>query len=292
MPDRGVDRPPFADEIQQARRYATRLRQAITHGTRADRQAHARRALRRARLRARTGAARDRPAGQRPPVAGHPPGARADRGPARRAGHRHLRLDARVRVRARADRLDPHRRPAPDRRALRQRAVRQRRRTARRRQPRRCRSCPGIATGGGTAFAGDAIELVCEQLEMTNPRRPRFVYVLSDGGWADTPRRRREDPLARRARRSDHPPQHRDRAAVGRMRPHHRHHRPRRRARPDRRRHRQRAARPPAHALSGGRRSSHTAPRPAAVKLLHTVEATAPGSGSSWTSTRSTHLTH
>ena len=22
---------------------------------------------------------------------------------------------------------------------------------------------------------------------MTNPRRPRFVYVLSDGGWYDTP---------------------------------------------------------------------------------------------------------
>src|SRR5687768_15473835 len=34
MPDRGADRPPFADEIQQARRYATRLRQAITQGTR------------------------------------------------------------------------------------------------------------------------------------------------------------------------------------------------------------------------------------------------------------------
>ena len=45
---------------------------------------------------------------------------------------------------------------------------------------------PGIRTGGGTAFAGDAIELLCDQLEMTNPRRPRFVYVLSDGGWADT----------------------------------------------------------------------------------------------------------
>ena len=45
---------------------------------------------------------------------------------------------------------------------------------------------PGISTGGGTAFAGDAIELLCDQLEMTNPRRPRFVYVLSDGGWADT----------------------------------------------------------------------------------------------------------
>jgi Mg-chelatase subunit ChlD len=45
---------------------------------------------------------------------------------------------------------------------------------------------PGITTGGGTAFAGDAIELVCTHLEMTNPRRPRFLYVLSDGGWADT----------------------------------------------------------------------------------------------------------
>jgi Mg-chelatase subunit ChlD len=45
---------------------------------------------------------------------------------------------------------------------------------------------PGIRTGGGTAFAGDAIELVSDHLEMTNPRRPRFVYVLSDGGWSDT----------------------------------------------------------------------------------------------------------
>ena len=44
---------------------------------------------------------------------------------------------------------------------------------------------PGVRTGGGTAFAGDAIELVSDRLEMTNPRRPRFVYVLSDGGWAD-----------------------------------------------------------------------------------------------------------
>ena len=31
---------------------------------------------------------------------------------------------------------------------------------------------------------------VADQLEMTNPRRPRFVYVISDGGWADTPSRR------------------------------------------------------------------------------------------------------
>ena len=53
MPDRGVDRPPFPDEIQQARRYATRLRQAHHRRARADRQAHPGRALRRARLRAR-----------------------------------------------------------------------------------------------------------------------------------------------------------------------------------------------------------------------------------------------
>jgi hypothetical protein len=34
MPDRGVDRPPYPDEVQHARRYANRLRQALTHGTR------------------------------------------------------------------------------------------------------------------------------------------------------------------------------------------------------------------------------------------------------------------
>src|SRR3954452_7529842 len=42
---------------------------------------------------------------------------------------------------------------------------------------------PGIATGGGTAFAADAIELATAPLELTNPRRPRFLYLLSDGGW-------------------------------------------------------------------------------------------------------------
>ena len=114
---------------------------------------------------------------------------------------------------------------------------------ARRRHP-TARARPGIRTGGGTAFAGDAIELVSDQLEMTNPRRPRFVYVLSDGGWSRHTRRRRADPRARRARRPDDPPQHRDRAAVGRVRPHHRDHRPRAGARPHRRRHRRRARAP------------------------------------------------
>jgi len=45
---------------------------------------------------------------------------------------------------------------------------------------------PGIRTGGGTAFGGDAIVMVSDQLEMENPRRPRLLYVLSDGGWYDT----------------------------------------------------------------------------------------------------------
>jgi hypothetical protein len=45
---------------------------------------------------------------------------------------------------------------------------------------------PGIRTGGGTAFAGDAIVMCCEQLEMDNRNRPRFLYILSDGGWYDT----------------------------------------------------------------------------------------------------------
>ena len=43
--------------------------------------------------------------------------------------------------------------------------------------------------------------------------------------------------------------------------------------------------------LARARRRS-AAPRPAALKLLQSVEATAPGSGSSCSSTRSTHLTH
>jgi hypothetical protein len=50
----------------------------------------------------------------------------------------------------------------------------------------RLREVPGIRTGGGTAFAGDALELASDRLVMTNPRRPRFLYCLSDGGWYDT----------------------------------------------------------------------------------------------------------
>ena len=48
------------------------------------------------------------------------------------------------------------------------------------------RLIPGIKTGGGTAFGADAISLCAEHLEIDNPRRPRFLYCLSDGGWFDT----------------------------------------------------------------------------------------------------------
>jgi hypothetical protein len=48
------------------------------------------------------------------------------------------------------------------------------------------RLIPGIRTGGGTAFGADAITLCADQLEFHNPRRPRFQYVISDGGWYDT----------------------------------------------------------------------------------------------------------
>lgn len=45
---------------------------------------------------------------------------------------------------------------------------------------------PAIRTGGGTAFAGDAIEMCAEHLELENMNRPRLAYIFSDGGWFDT----------------------------------------------------------------------------------------------------------
>ena len=48
------------------------------------------------------------------------------------------------------------------------------------------RLVPGIRTGGGTAFAGDAMVMCADELEMDNLQRPRLAYILSDGGWYDT----------------------------------------------------------------------------------------------------------
>ena len=185
MPDRGVDRPPFADEIQQARRYATRLRQAITQGTRRiDKRTPGGRFDGRAYARGQAQVTTGRP------VTTHPwQVTRQVRAPIE-APHVGLIIDTSGSMRAYEYALGPIAWILTD--GLRQ-------------IDGRCATAlfgngaelladgtapmprvPGITTGGGTAFAGDAIELVCEQLEMTNPRRPRFVYVVSDGGWADT----------------------------------------------------------------------------------------------------------
>jgi len=185
MPDRGVDRPPAADEVQQARRYATRLRQALTHGTRRiDKRTPGGRFDGRAYARGQAQRQTGRPATTHPWRI-----TRQVTAPIQEP-HVGLLIDTSGSMGAYEYALGPICWILTD--GLRQIGG-------------RCATAlfgnsaalladgtrplplvPGIKTGGGTAFGGDAIELLCEQLEMTNPRRPRFVYVLSDGAWADT----------------------------------------------------------------------------------------------------------
>jgi Mg-chelatase subunit ChlD len=185
MPDRGVDRPPAPDEVEHARRYATRLRQALTHGTqRIDKRHPAGRFDGRAYTRAQS----QRQTGR--PVTSHPWRiTRQVRAPLEEP-HVGLVIDTSGSMGAHEYALGPICWILTD--GLRQIGG-------------RCATAlfgnsvtllsdgthpmalvPGIRTGGGTAFAGDAIELICDRLEITNPRRPRFLYVLSDGGWSDT----------------------------------------------------------------------------------------------------------
>jgi hypothetical protein len=185
MPARGVDRPPFPDEVQQARRYANRLRQALTHGTRQiDKRTPGGRFDGRAYARGRAEHAAGRP------VTTHPwRTTRQVRAPIQEP-HVGLIIDTSGSMGGYEYALGPICWILTD--GLRQ--VGGRCATAlfgngvsllsdgRRPMAR----VPGIRTDGGTAFAGEALELVADELEITNPRRPRFVYVLSDGGWADT----------------------------------------------------------------------------------------------------------
>ena len=185
MPDRGVDRPPAPDELQHARRYATRLRQALTHGTRQiDKRTPGGRFDGRAYARGKAQRQTGRPASTHPwRITRHVTAPIQE-------PHVGLVIDTSGSMGAYEYALGPICWILTD--GLRQIGG-------------RCATAlfgnsvalladgarplplvPGIKTGGGTAFAGDAIELLCEQLEMTNHRRPRFVYVLSDGGWADT----------------------------------------------------------------------------------------------------------
>ena len=185
MPNRGVDRPPAPDEVQQARRYATRLRQAMTQGTkRIDKRTPGGRFDGRAYARGKA----QQQAGR--PVSTHPWRITRQVTAPIQEPHVGLVIDTSGSMAAYEHALGPICWILTD--GLRQIGG-------------RCATAlfgnsvtlladgtrplplvPGIKTGGGTAFAGDAIELLCEHLEMTNPRRPRLVYVLSDGGWADT----------------------------------------------------------------------------------------------------------
>jgi hypothetical protein len=185
LPDRGVDRPPHPDELQHARRYATRLRQAITQGTR---QIEKRTPGGRFDGRAYTRGRAEQAAGR--PVTTHPWRVTRQVAAPIQEPHVGLIIDTSGSMAGYEYALGPIAWIVTD--GLRQIGG-------------RCATAlfgnsaelladgirplvhvPGIRTGGGTAFAGDAIELVSDQLEMTNPRRPRFVYVLSDGGWSDT----------------------------------------------------------------------------------------------------------
>ena len=185
MPDRGVDRPPYPDEVQHARRYGNRLRQAITHGTRQiDKRTPGGRFDGRAYARGRAQQVAGRP------VTSHPWQVTRHVSAPIQEPHVGLIIDTSGSMGGYEYALGPIAWILTD--GLRQ--VGGRCATAlfgngvslladgSRPLPR----VPGIRTGGGTAFAGEAIELVSDQLEMTNPRRPRFVYVLSDGGWGDT----------------------------------------------------------------------------------------------------------
>ena len=185
MPDRGVDRPPYADEAQHARRYADGLRRAMTVGTRQiDKRTPGGRFDGRAYARGRAEHAAGRP------VTTHPWRIIRQVTAPIQEPHVGLIIDTSGSMAAYEYALGPIAWIITD--GLRQVGG-------------RCATAlfgnsaelladgnrplalvPGIRTGGGTAFAGDAIELVSDQLEMTNPRRPRFVYVLSDGGWSDT----------------------------------------------------------------------------------------------------------
>jgi hypothetical protein len=185
LPDRGVERPPFPDEVQQARRYATRLAQAHVRGHRLfPKRTPGGRFNSRQYVRARSERATRRP------VSSHPWHARRDVHAPLLEPHVGLVIDTsgsmggveyalgpiawilqaglatfggRLAIGLfgnGAELLTDGRRPMP--------------------------LVPGIQTGGGTAFAGDAIVMVADELDMETRTRPRFVYVLSDGGWYDT----------------------------------------------------------------------------------------------------------
>jgi len=185
MPDRGVDRPPFPDEVAQARRYADALRRALVHAcVRIDKRTPGGRFNGRAYARGLYERSHGRPITSRPweirrdvaaPVqephvglivdtSGSMSGYEYALGPICWILSEGLRVvDGRLAIALFGNGMELLSDGAKP-----------------------LKQVPGIRTGGGTAFGGDAIVEVSNQLDITNARRPRLLYVLSDGGWFDT----------------------------------------------------------------------------------------------------------
>ena len=185
LPDRGVDRPPMADEVNMARQYARRLHQARKVGLkRIDKRTPGGRFNSRAHMRAHA----QRTIGA--PVTPHPWEITKVVTAPLQEPHVGLVIDTSGSMSSYEYALGP---------------IAWVLSTGLREFGGRCaialfgngaelltdgseplRLIPGIRTGGGTAFGGDAITLCADHLEFHNPRRPRFTYVISDGGWHDT----------------------------------------------------------------------------------------------------------
>jgi Mg-chelatase subunit ChlD len=185
LPDRGVDRPPMADEVQMARQYARRLHEAREVGLkRIDKRTPGGRFNARAHMRAHA----QRTIGA--PVTAHPWEITKVITAPLQEPHVGLVIDTSGSMGSFEYALGP---------------VAWALSTGLREFGGRCaialfgngaellsdgreplRLVPGIKTGGGTAFGADAISLCAEHLEIDNPRRPRFMFCISDGGWFDT----------------------------------------------------------------------------------------------------------
>ena len=186
MPDRGVDRPPAPDEVQQARRYATRLRQAMTQGTRRiDKRTPGGRFDGRAYARGKA----QRQTGR--PVSTHPWRITRQVTAPIQEPHVGLVIDTSGSMAAYEyalgpDLLDPHRRPQTDRRTLRHRPVRQQRRPARRRDAAAAaRSRNQDRRRHRVRRRRDRAALRAARDDKPPPP-PTSSTCSQDGGWADT----------------------------------------------------------------------------------------------------------